>query len=63
MYTAFNKSIRRVWKLPNISHTKYVLLISKRISLEKLFIVKLLKMLHAMYESENEVIAFIASTL
>ena len=60
IYTVFNKSLRRIWNLPPISRTKYVLLVARRKCLEKQFIIKFLNMLESMYRSDNVVVAYIA---
>ena len=60
LYTAYNRSLRRVWKIPWRSHTNIVHGLSSKVSLEKQLAVRFLKMFECMYFSHNVMLTYLA---
>ena len=60
LYTAYNKGLRRVLRLPYNSHTKVLYEVGNIPSLKDVLIKRFIKMYFTMYNSNNECIRYIA---
>ena len=60
MYIAWQKSIRRIWKLPYRTHTKLLrFLCSNAMHIEDQLMLRFAKLYHKMLHNENDLVSFI----
>ena len=59
--TAYNKALRKIWKLPYMSNTKIVLAISSKINFLKLIARRFVSLYMAMLKSTNPCVSFIVN--
>ena len=60
LFSAYNRAVRRLWRIPRNSHRYIVYVLSSRFSLQKQLEKRFLNMFDAMLMSENKLVRFIA---
>lgn len=60
MFTAWNKAIRRIWNLPNITHCNLLPYLSNSMNVRDQLICRFVKMFLVMYNSENPIMSYMA---
>jgi hypothetical protein len=60
MYTCWNKAVRRIWKLPYRTHTKYLYSTVNKYSLGDQLICRFVKLFKSMITNKNDIVKYIA---
>ena len=60
MFTAWNKAVRRIWQLPNVTHTQFLPHISNTMNVKDQLLCRFVNMFNNMYHSQNEAVCYVA---
>jgi hypothetical protein len=59
IYTAWNKAVRHLFKLPYNTHTKFLQYVVNTLTVKTQILLRTMKMLSLMYKSENQIVNFL----